>query len=252
MKYCILSSGSKGNSTYLNIENKHILIDVGNSCLYVEQNLKSIGVDPKDIDIVLITHSHVDHVLGLKSFCKKYQPEVYIDTTTYQEIKCELQNVKFIESKIDLGTIIITPFKLSHDVTAHGYLIESKKHSFVYVTDTGYLKEKTLSIIKNKEVYVFESNHDIEKLMNNTKYPHHVKIRILGDSGHLSNKDSSYYLTKLIGEKTKQVFLAHLSQDNNLPSLALETLKTELKNRNIEFNNIECAKQNEKTELLEV
>ena len=101
-------------------------------------------------------------------------------------------------------------------------------------------------------MYIIESNHDIEMLMNNPKYPHHTKIRILSDKGHLSNKDSAYYLSKLIGDNTKQVILAHLSEQNNTEELALETLNDTLRRKNINFNNIIIARQNEVTELFNV
>ena len=100
---------------------------------------------------------------------------------------------------------------------------------FVYVTDTGYINNKYFDILTNKDIYVFESNHDPERLMNNPKYPHNLKIRILGDTGHLSNRDSSKYLSKLIGPKTERIVLAHLSEENNTEELALTTLKRELK-----------------------
>ena len=104
----------------------------------------------------------------------------------------------------------------------------------------------------NKNIYVFESNHDVEKLMNNPKYPHHTKIRILSDKGHLSNKDSAYYLSKLIGDNTKHIILAHLSEQNNTEGLALSTLKETLERKNINFKNIRKARQNEMTELIEI
>ena len=99
-----------------------------------------------------------------------------------------------------------------------------------------------------KNMYIFESNHDVDLLMENPKYPYHIKQRILGDKGHLSNKDSSRYLKQLAGEKTKHIVLAHLSEENNAPSLAYETLKEQ----NIDNCEIIIAHQNEKTELIEV
>jgi len=122
----------------------------------------------------------------------------------------------------------------------------------VYITDTGYISERIFKDIENKELYVFESNHDVEMLMNNPKYPHHTKIRILSDKGHLSNKDSAYYLSKIIGSKTKHIILAHLSEQNNKEELALEVLNETLKRKQIDFKNIYIAKQNEKTELFNI
>ena len=164
-----------------------------------------------------------------------------------------LDNVTYLERSIKLNDINITVIKTSHDTEdSNGYIIEEQSDSCVYITDTGYIHERYFKKLYNKKIYVFESNHDPEMLMNNPKYPHHTKIRILSDRGHLSNQDSAYYLSKFIGPDTKQVVLAHLSEQNNTEEMALKTLKQTLKNNNIKFNNIICAKQNIKTELFKV
>ena len=246
MRVCVLSSGSKGNCSYVETKNHKILIDIGNSCAYVERALKSINVEPSDIDIILITHAHVDHVSGLRVFCKKYNPRVYMTDKIYKETALNLDNVYDIPQKYEIDDIIISTIKTSHDTEdSNGYIIEEDNKSCVYITDTGYINERYFKKLYNKTIYIFESNHDTEMLMNNPNYPHHTKIRILGDKGHLSNKDSAYYLSSFIGSDTKKVYLAHLSEQNNTDDIALNTLKEELKNKNINFNNIEIAHQNE-------
>jgi len=253
MRVSVLSSGSKGNCTYIETTNHKILIDIGTSSLYVEKSLKSIGVNPEEIDMILITHAHIDHVGGLRVFSKKYNPLVYISDKILKETNLKIENVSSEEEVIINSDVSIKSIRLSHDVTdIKGYVIEENNHSMVYITDTGYINENNFSYIKNKNLYVFESNHDVEKLMNNPKYPHHTKIRILSDKGHLSNKDSAYYLTKLIGDNTNNIILAHLSEQNNTEELALSTLKETLKRKNIDFKNIIIARQNEMTELIEV
>lgn len=253
MKVCTLSSGSKGNSTYIETKNHKILIDIGTSSLYVEKSLSTIGVDPKDIDILLITHAHIDHVKGIKVFNKKFNPLIYISDNIIKEANLEDMVFKRIENLDQYKDVIIKDINLSHDVTdIKGYVISENEESVVYITDTGYIQEKYFKDLSNKSLYIFESNHDVEKLMNNPNYPHHTKIRILSDKGHLSNEDSSYYLTRLIGDNTKYVVLAHISEQNNTEDLALNTLKETLKKKNINFNNIMIAKQNEMTELMEV
>ena len=253
MKVSVLSSGSKGNCTYVETNNHKILIDIGTSSLYVEKSLKSIGVEPNEIDIILITHAHVDHVNGLKVFSKKYNPQVYISDKILKESNLNIEKISN-EEEINIDSDIkIKSIRLSHDVTdIKGYVIEENDESMVYITDTGYINENNFEYIKNKNLYVFESNHDIEKLMNNPKYPHHTKIRILSDKGHLSNKDSAYYLSKLIGDKTHHIILAHLSEQNNTEGLALSTLKETLERKNIDFKDIKVARQNEMTELIQV
>lgn len=250
MKVCVLSSGSKGNSTYVETKNHKILIDIGTSSLYVEKALKEINIDSKDIDIVLITHSHVDHISGLKVFCKKYKPTVYISPITLKEAELDLRETKDVD---DIDIEGIKSVKLSHDVgDIRGYIIEEDKSSMVYITDTGYIREKDFDTLKNKTLYVFESNHDVEKLMDNPNYPHHIKIRILSDKGHLSNIDSSKYMAKFIGSNTKYVVLSHLSEQNNTEDLAISTLKNTLKEKNIDFSGISVARQNEKTEIFNI
>ena len=253
MKISVLSSGSKGNCTYVETSNHRILIDIGTSALYVEKSLKSIGVDPSEIHIILVTHAHIDHVGGLRGFTKRYHPVVYISDKILKEANLSIENVSN-EECIDINSDIkIKSIRLSHDVTdIKGYIIEEDNSSMVYITDTGYINEKNFNDIVNKNLYVFESNHDVEKLMNNPRYPHHTKIRILSDKGHLSNKDSAYYLSRLIGSNTKYIVLAHLSEQNNTEELALTTLNETLKRRNITFNNITVARQNEMTGLFKV
>ena len=253
MRVSVLSSGSKGNVTYVETLKHKILIDIGTSSLYVEKALKSIGVNPEDIDIVLITHAHIDHVSGLKVFTKKYHPLVYISEKILKESNLNIENISSDEEVNVESDINIKSFKLSHDVTdIKGYVIEDSQDSMVYITDTGYINEKNFKYIENKNLYVFESNHDVEMLMNNPRYPHNTKIRILSDKGHLSNKDSAYYLTKLIGNNTRHIILAHLSEQNNTEELALSTLMEALKKKNINFKDIKIAKQNQVMELIEV
>ena len=253
MRVCVLSSGSKGNCTYVETKNHKILIDIGTSSLYVEKSLKSIGVEPSNIDIILITHAHVDHIGGLKVFSKKYSPKIYLSKKIKEEGNINSLNLVVEDNVNILDDISIKSIKLSHDVKdIRGFVIEEGSSSMVYITDTGYISEKVFNEIYNKNLYVFESNHDVEMLMNNTKYPHHTKIRILSDKGHLSNKDSAYYLSKLIGDLTEYVILAHISEQNNEEQLALKTLEDTLDRKSIEFKNIKIARQNEMTELFNI
>lgn len=253
MEVCVISSGSKGNCTLIKTKKHNILIDIGNSCKYVSDSLASLSILPQDIDMVLVTHAHVDHVAGLRVFCKKFHPKVYITDKILKEANLMLDNTVGIDSDISLDDLVIKVIKTSHDVEdSNGYIVEENGESCVYITDTGYINEKYFKKLFNKSIYVFESNHDIEMLMNNPRYPHHTKIRILSDRGHLSNNDSAYYLSHFIGPNTKQVILAHLSEENNNEELAIQTLKDTLKKSDIKFDNIICAKQNIKTELFKV
>lgn len=253
MKFCILASGSKGNCTYIETKENRILIDIGTTSLQMEKKLREIGVDPKTIDSIFITHAHTDHTSGLAVFNKKYHPNIYITEKMEKETKLKFDNLIYIDNPIKVNDLIITPIKTSHDTEdSNGYIFENITSSLVYITDTGYVNEKYHPLLKNRNAYIFESNHDVERLMKNSKYPHHLKIRILSERGHLSNLDASYYLCKFIGSNTKHIVLAHLSEENNTPDLAISTLKECLKTHNIDFSNILTASQQEVSEIFEI
>lgn len=254
MKVCVLASGSKGNSTYIASTNAKLLIDLGTSCLYIEKQLEQLKINPNEISGILLTHTHVDHINGVKVFTKKYHTKLYLTSKMYEDLikLFPIENYEIITQDFSLNDIKVNIIKTSHDVSdSNGYIIENENKSVVYITDTGYVNQKYFKKLENRNVYVFESNHDVEMLMNG-KYPYHIKQRIVGDRGHLSNKDSSYYLSKFIGNDTKKVILAHLSEENNTQEKALETLNNQLKQEEKAFRNISIAKQHERTELVEL
>ncbi len=246
MKISVLASGSKGNCTYIASNNTKILIDAGMSNLYIEKKLILLGVNPNDINFIFITHTHTDHIAGLKVFLKKHHPKVFLTQDMYNELHDILNDYEILENKVLLNDLEIDYFKTSHDTDSVGYIVKNNEKEIVYVTDTGYINVKNLKKINNKDLYIFESNHDIEMLMNNPNYPYQIKQRILGDKGHLSNNQCHEYLKKIIGNKTKYIVLAHLSEQNNDPQIALNNLN------DIENIKIMIARQNESTELIEI
>lgn len=254
MNVCVLSSGSGGNCTYIESGNTKILIDLGTSSLYAEKKLKELNIDPASIDGLFITHTHVDHIKGIKVFLKKYHTKLYLSEIILKEIYDDIkpESYEIIDKNVILNDFNITMFKTSHDtLDANGFIFESNGKSAVYTTDTGYINMRNHKLLSNRNLYIFESNHDVEMLMNG-HYPYHIKQRILGDKGHLSNKDSAYYLSKFIGDDTKCIILAHLSKDNNTEELAVSTLKETLKNSNKKVDDIIIAEQDKRTELIEV
>ena len=250
MKLSVLSSGSKGNTTYIETKKAKILIDAGNSSKYIITKLNELNVNIEDIDAILITHVHSDHIKGLQTLSKKIKCPVYITKKMYPYLSY-LNNYIFIDQdKITVKDIEVYVIKTSHDTEdSCGYIITNNNKSIVHITDTGYINNKYFDILSNRSIYVFESNHDIE-MLNNGKYPFQLRKRILSDKGHLSNYDSAKYLSKFIGNNTKKIILAHLSEENNTEDLALKTLKDRLLKEEINFDNIIIAKQNEKTELI--
>ena len=242
MRIVVLSSGSKGNTTFIESGNTKILIDLGNSCKYVTDKLKEIGVSPNEIDAILITHTHIDHVKGLKVFTNKYKTNVYISNKMKNDLDY-LENYQLIEEIINIKDLLINTIKTSHDTEeSFGYVIESNNKSLVYITDTGYINEKYHKLLSNRNIYILESNHDIE-MLNNGPYPFKLRQRILGDKGHLSNYDCSKYLSNFIGNNTKCIMLAHLSQDNNTPSIAYDTLIERLDSNNQSIDKIIILEQ---------
>ncbi len=254
MKVCVFASGSKGNITYIETKNHKILLDMGKKKKYIEESLNKIGVDPKDIDLILISHLHTDHTSALETFIKKYKTTVCMPQEMFLSLDSlqDYENIRIYEDEINLDDVKIYSLKSSHDaIDSRNFIIEEGSHSIVQITDTGYIKSKYFNLLKNRDVYLLESNHDIEMLTHGP-YPDWLKKRVLSDEGHLSNQAAGFYLSKLIGDKTKKIFLMHLSEVNNNSEIALKTVKDTLKDYNVDFNNIECAEQDNISEVVEL
>ncbi len=254
MKAVVIASGSSGNSTIIFNNKTKILIDFGMQYNYIYNELKDINIDINDIDALLITHTHIDHVKGLESLIKKTGINIYVTEELKKELQKKYPNGKYIIltdiTKID--TISVKYFKTSHDCdNSLGYILEEKQKSIVYLTDTGCIKENIYKEIKNKSMYIIESNHDIEMLCNG-KYPYQLKKRILSDKGHLSNIDVSEHLIRLIGKNTNTIVLAHISKENNTEEKALQELKNKLIENNKSIKTIIAAKQNKRTDIINI
>lgn len=253
MRVTIIGSGSKGNSTLIEFKNKRILIDIGFNYKHIKEQLQKIKVYPKDIDYIIISHEHSDHIKGLKVFLNKNNPKIYVNNLLYKDIEYikNYANKENLENDIENEEFKIVVLNSSHDaINPKYFVIEDKiaKESLAYITDTGYINNRNFKFLKNKNYYILESNHDEEMLRKGT-YPDYLQRRILSDIGHLSNRTSAIYFAKLIGDNTKKLVLAHLSDSNNTEEFALATYKKILEEYDIEFNNIRCAKQNEMVEI---
>lgn len=246
MKVTVLASGSKGNCTLLQTNNLNILIDAGISCKELEHRLNKDNIK---IDIIFITHSHIDHINGLKTIYKKYKPIVY--TKNKELIEKDICETNILEESITIDNLTINYFPLSHDNDCIGYSFKESDKELIYITDTGYINKKILTNIVNKSMYIIESNHDVE-LLRNGKYPFFLQQRILNDEGHLSNKDCCRYLSKIIGNNTSCVVLAHLSEQNNTEQKVQEEIDNMLLKNNIHLDKVYIAKQHESLDEIEV
>ena len=239
-----IASGSKGNACLIYNDKTNILIDIGITKVRLCEGLLEINKDINDIDFVLFTHDHVDHIGGEKFIPleKKYALKNTIN----------LQNSNILENykEYTFGDFKVTPLKTSHDaINPCGFIIEDKDEKLVYMTDTGKILKKSLALMSNADYYFIESNHDLD-MLNNSGRPRVLINRIAGDHGHLSNEDSAYYMTGLVGEKTKKIILAHLSEDCNTEEIAIETYKKIFDLKGIKQKiEIKCARQWESVDL---
>ena len=229
----VLASGSKGNATVMRCEAGMALVDAGISCRRIAQGMQKLGLHPEQLTAVFITHEHIDHVKGLETFIKKYPVPIFASAGTWRGIKQTLPRIDLQlcnrhilapQTEITLGGLRVRSFSTSHDaLEPAGYMFRYRGHAFGYVTDTGYVSDLMKRELEGAEVLVLESNHDPILLKNGT-YPPPLQKRILGTKGHLANETAGHLLADL---KTlpQQVFLAHLSQENNTPNLALSTVR---------------------------
>ena len=216
MYFHIIASGSKGNATVVATNKTRILIDMGISLCRLEEGLAEINLKKEDIDACFFTHDHTDHIGGIKFLSPKkmYALEGTLPTT--------LSNVIVEYIPVTIGEFTITAFKTSHDATNPcGYFIKDNEESLFYMTDTGVFIEDNLQLVKNPTYLIIESNHDIKMLLA-TNRTFELKQRILGEYGHLCNEDSAVAAISIIGDNTKEITLAHLSEEANTPETALE------------------------------
>ena len=239
MHFNIISSGSKGNATIVIYKRTVILIDMGISFQHLQEGLKESGFEVSDIKAALFTHEHSDHINGMKFLSPNI---MYALKGT---LPGSLSHVVELNKPFKIGEITITPFAISHDANNPcGYYLEAGEETLAYMTDTGCFLEENLSLIKNPTYLIIESNHDIKMLLN-TNRTYQLKQRILSDVGHLCNEDSAIAATQIIGNNTKEIILAHLSEEANTPELALAAYVKIFKHFGLDIDkyNVRCANQ---------
>ena len=238
MYFHIIASGSKGNSAVVVSNQTVLLIDMGITLTRLEEGLKEINLTVNDITGAIFTHDHSDHISGIKYL----SPKIMYGLEGTLPSLC---NVVYLNQPFHIGDFEITPVETSHDATNPcAFFIKDKEESLFFLTDTGVFLDECLPLFKNPTYLIIESNHDIKMLLN-TNRTFELKNRIMSEKGHLCNEDSAIAALAIVGENTKEIVLAHLSEEANTPETALEAYQKIFKHFGVPFDKykIRCASQ---------
>jgi len=256
----VLASGSKGNCFVIQTEKTKLLLDAGLSGKKILQALEKIGIDKTGFDALLISHDHHDHISGAGIICRMLNIPLYINESVFLIKRKYLGKLPFDahffynEDKFEIGDISINPFSSSHDSLESSNFIFRKKgdknRKLAVATDLGFSTRLTIKKLKNSSTIILESNHD-EKLLINGPYPWHLKQRVKGKQGHLSNEQAVGVISRVIHPGLKNLILAHLSEINNTPEIARSLMEDYLKMVNHDLNLI-ISNQYEPTKLVEI
>lgn len=251
MKVAVLASGSKGNATFVEMDGIRILIDAGISARRIKQELAALGENVEMLDGIFVTHEHGDHIKGLPNLVKKYGIQIYSRPATFRTMSCyeELPGdcVNPIIDRIQLGRVAVRAFDIPHDAAAPvGYIIQGTSRCVV-ATDIGNVDDRLQHMLEGAQVLVLEANHD-EEMLKQGSYPYNLKQRILGPLGHLSNRRMAQVVAEL-RRRPQKLILAHLSESNNRPELAMDTVKSVLDSYGINNMEIYMTAQNHSTSV---
>ena len=249
--FCSLYSGSSGNCLLVETSNTKILIDAGESSKKISNALLNMEIEPNNIDAILITHEHLDHVKGLGTFSKKYDIPVYANTKTWdkmenQSAKINLQNIKkfTIEENFEVGELKIHPFKIPHDAANPcGFNIFHNNIKLSIATDIGHMTSSIAHKLEGSNFVLLEANYDPE-ILKVSSYPYILKQRIAGPNGHLPNSEAGKTISFLMNNGLNEVMLGHLSKENNFPELAYKTVVEELIKKQIDCSKVKISVAN--------
>lgn len=235
MKFIPLCSGSSGNATYIEAGDARLLIDAGLSCKRICELLKSVGAEPSLLTAILVTHEHSDHIKGIEVLAKKFGIPVYANRDCWSRLRVSCPGIParqicVFESDRDffLGKVRVFPFTTPHDaVHSVGYTVSCAGRTAAVCTDLGRVDKRILSVLAGADIVLIESNHDVDMLMAGP-YPYDLKQRILSGHGHLCNEDCGRALVELYKTGVRNAVLGHLSKENNMPDIAVATVKSVL------------------------
>lgn len=232
MRIDLLCSGSKGNCCIIRSKETQLIIDCGSTKRYLTHSMQKVQANLKDTKALLVTHAHSDHIKQIKMFDS-------VPIFSYCSLE-ETNNHRVVEplETFQIEDLSIRVIPLSHDSPKTvGYVIFDGMEKLVYITDTGYLANSNKSYLMDANYYIFESNHDVEMLMQ-TNRPLYLKQRILSPNGHLNNEESASNLVQLVGPHTSDIVLAHLSEEANTPKLALQALESTFAKKQVSLDKI--------------
>ena len=240
MRFSVLASGSSGNAIYIENDQHSFLVDAGLSGRKMEELFASIGKNMSNLDGILVTHEHSDHIKGIGIVARKHKVPVYANEKTWNAmdglvgaIPVEQRFHFDMDSVKTFGSIDIESFAVSHDAAdPMFYVFHENGRKLSLITDTGYVSDRMKGIIQASDAYVFESNHDVGMLQMG-RYPWSIKRRILSDVGHVSNEDAAVAMSEVLAEKPSRIYLSHLSKDNNMKDLARMSVEQTLQTKGI-------------------
>jgi len=235
MKMSAIASGSNGNSYYIESETDSVVVDLGVSCKEFVARMENNKLKPNRLSGIFVTHEHSDHIRGIDVFCRKFEIPLYITEKTFNATKLKINDrlVNFIKSNdnIKLGNLNINSFTKSHDaIDPCSFLLSSEAKNVSVMTDIGVPCQNVIDALKRSDVTFLESNYD-DKILEQGKYPHFLKQRVSGNTGHLSNYQASMLVLEHAHSRLKKVFLSHLSGNNNTPELAYNYFKKAITQR---------------------
>lgn len=255
VRVCLLASGSKGNSVLVDTGSCRILVDAGVSATEIVNRLESAGYDESQLDAVLVSHEHTDHIRGAGALCRKLKIPLILSYPTCREINISLRKINVIEFEsgypFAFRDLMIDPFPVTHDACDPvGFIIDCCDGRIGIATDFGIATRLVVDKLKGSKILVLESNHDEDMLLNGP-YPWHLKQRIRSRHGHLSNVESVQLLDELIHSGLEGLFLAHLSEINNHPEIAYTAAASLLQRQNVCAPRVIVGQQHRVSEVIE-
>ncbi len=260
-QFCSLYSGSSGNCSLIQTDTTNILIDAGESCKKITDALSSLHITPDQIDAILVTHEHSDHVKGLGTFSKKYAVPVFANHETWDAMPSQKEKIApsqihtfHIGKNLQIGNIQIEPFSIPHDAANPcGFNIFYEQQKISIATDIGHLDRSILQNLCYSCFILLESNYD-PNILKCSSYPYSLKERIAGPNGHLSNDMAGKVISYLTDYGLKTAMLGHLSKESNFPELAYKTVLEKLieNHANDKIEHLSVAMRNEPSKVIQI